>query len=28
MYEDQQASIKSLIARGREQGYLTYAEIS
>ncbi len=28
MYEDQQASIESLIARGREQGYLTYAEIN
>ncbi|MHB1230802.1 MAG: RNA polymerase sigma factor RpoD [Halothiobacillus sp.] len=28
MYEDKQASIKTLIAHGREQGYLTYAEIS
>jgi len=28
MYEDQQASIKQLIARGKEQGYLTYAEIN
>jgi RNA polymerase primary sigma factor len=28
MYEDKQASIKILIAQGREQGYLTYAEIS
>mgnify|MGYP001626162393 CR=1 FL=1 len=28
MYEDKQASIKTLIAHGREQGYLTIAEIS
>ena len=28
MYEDKQASIKILIAQGREQGYLTFAEIS
>ncbi|ANJ67688.1 RNA polymerase sigma factor RpoD [Halothiobacillus diazotrophicus] len=28
MHENQQASIKQLIAHGREQGFLTYAEIS
>ena len=28
MFEDPQSSIKELIARGKEQGYLTYAEIN
>ncbi|HHO70361.1 MAG TPA: RNA polymerase sigma factor RpoD, partial [Halothiobacillus sp.] len=28
MHEDQQTSIKQLIARGKEQGYLTYSEIN
>jgi len=28
MHEDQQTSLKQLIARGKEQGYLTYAEIN
>jgi len=28
MDEDQQTSIKTLIAKGKEQGYLTYAEVN
>ena len=28
MDEDQQSSIKQLIAKGKEQGYLTYAEVN